>query len=661
MRLRESFGALGDRRFAWYFAARTISIAGSSMAPVALTFAVLELTGSAGALAQVLAARTATMVVFLLVGGVVSDRMSRTSVMQMSHALTFLTQGLAAALFITGRAELGVIIAIEAVNGAVSAFTVPAMMGVVPLVVDRSRLQQANALLSFSRSGLTIIGPSVAGVLVVTVGAGWALAADSVAYVLAILCLLRVRLPGRVRDARTGAPSMVAELREGWGEFTSRTWLWLVVVVFGVLNAIQVGSLSVVGPLIATRVPALGVSGWALALSARAVGTVVMTLFMLRLSFRFPLRAGMIGVAAMAVPIGLLGVAPTTWPLVMAMVAGGAGIEVFGRGMEHHIARTHPGGGALPGLQLRHAGIRRGHPRRYPRLRRARCSRRRPDSPHGQRRHVCRARPRRDPLPVGPHPRADGRSARGLTRPGLGIARRAGAERATSGRAHRRGERRVDRTAYPRGLDWALRCAAPARAATPRHLTTTTIRRSSPPVSITDIRLFGDPILRTPALDVVDFDKELQRLVADLTDTMLAAPGRGLAAPQLGVGLRVFTYAVDDVVGHLVNPRLELSSELQLGPEGCLSFPGMTFDTSRALRVVASGFNMNGEPVRLEGSDLLARCVQHETDHLDGILFIDRLDPEQRRLAMRAIRESDWGGPTPLVKVSPHGSFGRGL
>ena len=180
-------------------------------------------------------------------------------------------------------------------------------------------------------------------------------------------------------------------------------------------------------------------------------------------------------------------------------------------------------------------------------------------------------------------------------------------------------------------------------------------------MSITDIRLFGDPILRTPALDVVDFDKELQRLVADLTDTMLAAPGRGLAAPQLGVGLRVFTYAVDDVVGHLVNPRLELSSELQLGPEGCLSFPGMTFDTSRALRVVASGFDMNGEPVRLEGSDLLARCVQHETDHLDGILFIDRLDPEQRRLAMRAIRESDWGGPTPLVKVSPHGSFGRGL
>ncbi|WP_295702558.1 MFS transporter [Lapillicoccus sp.] len=332
MRLRDSLGALGDRRFAWYFSARTISTAGSSMAPVALTFAILELTGSAGALAQVLAARTAAMVVFLLVGGVVSDRMSRTTVMQVSHALTFLTQGLAAALFVTGRAELGAIIAIEAVNGAVSAFTMPAMMGIVPLVVDRSRLQQANALLSFSRSGLAIIGPSIAGVLVVTVGAGWALAADSFAYVLAILCLLGVRLPGRVHDVSVPRPSMIADLREGWGEFTSRTWLWLIVVVFGVINAIQAGALSVLGPLIATRVPALGVNGWALALSAEAAGTVVMTLFMLRLSFRFPLRAGMIGIAAIAVPIGLLGVAPTTLPLVVAMVVAGAGTEVFGVG-----------------------------------------------------------------------------------------------------------------------------------------------------------------------------------------------------------------------------------------------------------------------------------------------------------------------------------------
>lgn len=181
-------------------------------------------------------------------------------------------------------------------------------------------------------------------------------------------------------------------------------------------------------------------------------------------------------------------------------------------------------------------------------------------------------------------------------------------------------------------------------------------------MAIQEIRLFGDPVLRTPAQPVVDFDKELRTLVADLQETMLDAPGAGLAAPQIGVGLRVFTYHVDDVVGHLVNAVLDLSPECQDGEEGCLSFPGLTFDTPRALNVVATGQNMWGEPVVLEGTDFLARAVQHETDHLDGILFIDRLDRDQRKLAMKAIREAEWGhGPAPQVKVSPHATFGKAI
>lgn len=181
-------------------------------------------------------------------------------------------------------------------------------------------------------------------------------------------------------------------------------------------------------------------------------------------------------------------------------------------------------------------------------------------------------------------------------------------------------------------------------------------------MSIKDIRLFGDPVLRTPAAEVTTFDKELRVLVKDLQETMLDAPGAGLAAPQIGVGLRVFTYWVDDVLGHLVNPVLDLSVEEQDGPEGCLSIPGVTIDTKRALSVVAKGQNMWGEPVVLEGSELLARCVQHETDHLDGILFVDRLDPEARKLAMRAIREAEWFGDSPTtVRVSPHSTFGLGM
>ena len=147
-------------------------------------------------------------------------------------------------------------------------------------------------------------------------------------------------------------------------------------------------------------------------------------------------------------------------------------------------------------------------------------------------------------------------------------------------------------------------------------------------MSVKPIRLFGDPVLRTPAEPVRDFDAELRRLVKDLTETMLDAPGAGLAAPQIGVGLRVFTYHVDDhEPGHLINPSLDLSKDEDEDDEGCLSFPGLVYPVKRAWGVVAKGFNMHGDPVTIEGTELLARCIQHETDHLDGVLFIDRADP----------------------------------
>jgi peptide deformylase len=180
-------------------------------------------------------------------------------------------------------------------------------------------------------------------------------------------------------------------------------------------------------------------------------------------------------------------------------------------------------------------------------------------------------------------------------------------------------------------------------------------------MSIQEIRYFGDPVLTTPASLVVDFDKELRVLVQDLTDTMVAAPGAGLAAPQIGVPLRVFVWDVDEQLGHLINPSLDLSDEVQDGEEGCLSFPGLTYETPRSFRAVAKGFNMHGEPVEIVGSELMARCIQHETDHLDGILFIDRLSKELRKEALREVRESEWFGvANPEIRISPHPTFGLG-
>ena len=172
------------------------------------------------------------------------------------------------------------------------------------------------------------------------------------------------------------------------------------------------------------------------------------------------------------------------------------------------------------------------------------------------------------------------------------------------------------------------------------------------------IRLFGDPVLRTPAAPVVDFDAELRGLVDDLTDTMLAAGGAGLAAPQIGVGLRVFTWFVDGEAGHLVNPDVvAVGEEMQDGPEGCLSIPGFAYDCRRHLYVAATGFDLHGEPVRVEGSHLLARAVQHEVDHLDGVLFVDRLEDAARAAALAEIAGAEWSGMAawaPRVEVSPH-------
>jgi peptide deformylase len=160
-----------------------------------------------------------------------------------------------------------------------------------------------------------------------------------------------------------------------------------------------------------------------------------------------------------------------------------------------------------------------------------------------------------------------------------------------------------------------------------------------PRVTIRPLREVGDPVLRTPADEVKSFDRELAALIRDLVETV-DHPGRaGLAAPQIGVGLRAFSYNIDGVIGHMVNPTIvELSEETQDGDEGCLSVPGIWAPTVRAMHAVAEGFDVHGEPLRLEGSGLMARCLQHEVDHLDGRLFLDRLTGDARKSALRALR-----------------------
>jgi len=157
------------------------------------------------------------------------------------------------------------------------------------------------------------------------------------------------------------------------------------------------------------------------------------------------------------------------------------------------------------------------------------------------------------------------------------------------------------------------------------------------------IRYLGDPILKTPAAVVTRFDKALRALVDDLMDTV-AVPGRaGLAAPQIGVGLRAFSYNVGEQRGYVINPELvEVSEDKQDGEEGCLSVPGLYFPTTRGSRAVVRGVDLRNEPIAVGGEAEMARCLQHEVDHLDGILYLDRLDPQTRKKAMREVRASEW-------------------
>ena len=330
--MRQALAPLRERNFAWFFASQFVNISGSMMAGVALAFAILDISDSASAIGQVLAARTIPMVVFLLWGGVIADRISRTLIVRTSNLLSALTQGTVAYLVLSGQAELWMIIVLEAVNGTTAAVSMPAMDGMVPQLVRREQLQATNVLLSMSRSVLAVVGPSIAAILVVTVGPGWALAVDASTWLAAALLMAKVRIPAREPHEGGPKPSTLHELHEGWRLFIGIRWLWIIVAAFGVLNAIHIGALFTLGPALANRT--IGADGWGYALSGQALGLLAMTFVLMRVSIKRPLLSGMLGMSLFAVPLIMFGLDPAVVPLVIAMFVAGGGIQVFSIGWD---------------------------------------------------------------------------------------------------------------------------------------------------------------------------------------------------------------------------------------------------------------------------------------------------------------------------------------
>jgi MFS family permease len=319
-------GPLAERDFRLLFLGRVVSMLGNAIAPVALAFAVLDLTGSKSDLGFVLAARSIPQVVFLLFGGVWADRLPRHRVMVVSSLVSGASQGAVALVLLTHHAALWHLIALGAVNGASSAFFFPASTGVIPQTVSAPLLQQANALLRLAINASWIAGAAIGGLLVAASGPGWAILIDAATFALGAVFIGLMRLPAGLRMEGS---TVLAELREGWGEFRSRTWLWAIVAQFSIVNAAETGALNVLGPVVARR-DLGGAGAWGLILALQSAGLVAAGFLMLRFKPRRMLFVATLGVLCFCLPATALAAPAPLAVIGVAAFVAGFGVEIFG-------------------------------------------------------------------------------------------------------------------------------------------------------------------------------------------------------------------------------------------------------------------------------------------------------------------------------------------
>ena len=302
-----------------------MSVLGNAMAPVALAFAVLDLTGSRSDLGFVLAARTVPQVVFILIGGVIADRLPRNAVMVGSNVASMATQGTLAALLLTGRAELWMLIAIAALNGVVSAFYFPASQGIVPQTVPVSLIQQANALLRLAINSMNVFGAAIGGIIVAATSPGWAIAVDAATFGLGAVFTALMHLPPIVREQ---SANFIRELREGWQAFRSRTWLWSIVLQFSIVNMAFLGALWVLGP-VQSELHYGGAGAWGAVLASESAGLICGGLLMLRFRPERLLLVATFAVLPLALPLVLLGKPAHAAAVAAGAFVAGFGLEVF--------------------------------------------------------------------------------------------------------------------------------------------------------------------------------------------------------------------------------------------------------------------------------------------------------------------------------------------
>lgn len=315
------------RNYSLLTAAAIVTNLGSQGALIASAFAVLQAGGDGGDVGLVAAARTVPLVLFLLVGGALADRIPRHRVMVAANSLNFLSQGAFALLVLTGTPQLWQMLALSALGGVGQAFFGPASEGMLMSSVEGEEAGRAFALYRMAMQGAGIGGAALGGALIAAVGPGWVLAVDAVAF--AVAGGLRAFIDVRHIPPREPGGGIVADLRDGWREFIGRPWLWAIVAQFSIVNAVVVAADAVYGPLVA-RDHLGGPGPWGLALAAFGAGTVGGALVMMRWKPRRLLFVGSLCVFPLALPSAALAVPVPIGVLVAVMFLTGVSIEVFG-------------------------------------------------------------------------------------------------------------------------------------------------------------------------------------------------------------------------------------------------------------------------------------------------------------------------------------------
>ena len=337
--MRVALGPFLVRDFRLLFAGELISLLGTAVAPIALAFAVLDLTGSATDLGYVLAAGWAPQVVFILVGGVLGDRLPRTLVMVGANLLSAAAQGVAAGLLLAGVAQVWQLALLQAVRGAATALFFPAAQAVVPEIVETELLQPANALIRLAQNGSTVLGAGVGGILVAAAGPGWAIAFDAATYLASALILVWVRVSRVVREA---GQTIVRDLVEGWNEFRSREWLWVIVVCASVGNLVATASFGVLGPLIA-KLYLGGATAYGAILASQGVGFIAGGVLSLRWRPQRPLLVSVLFLLPTAAEIACYAAVRETALIAAVGFVAGLGLEVFGvnwiTALQQHVPR----------------------------------------------------------------------------------------------------------------------------------------------------------------------------------------------------------------------------------------------------------------------------------------------------------------------------------